>query len=294
MPTSNQIENEIKEASSPDDQIRRKYLSELVEKTGRSAILYYSGWLVGQSNPAYAISDHDKIGLMSACHGIKRDCGLDLILHTPGGDIAATESIVDYLKNMFDDIRVIVPQLAMSAGTMIACSSNTILMGKQSSLGPIDPQIGGIPAHGVIEEFEEAVRQVAAAPATVPIWQVVIGKYPPSFLGKCQKAVQWSENMVRKWLEERMFDGDSDADVKIDKIVQDLASHSNSLNHARHYSAQQCKDLGLKVFMMEDDQKLQDAVLSVHHATMHTISNSSEAPIFKIIENHFGAAMVTT
>ena len=99
---------------------------------------------------------------------------------------------------------------------------------------------------------------------------------------------------MRDWLKDRMFDGDSNAQDKIDKIVKDLASHSNSLNHTRHYSAQQCKNLGLKVSMMEEDQELQDAVLSVHHATMHTISNSSAAPIFKIIENHLGAAMVTT
>jgi len=43
---------------------------------------------------------------MSACNGLEdRSKGLDLILHTPGGDIAATESLVDYLHKMFDDIR---------------------------------------------------------------------------------------------------------------------------------------------------------------------------------------------
>ncbi len=63
-----------------------------------------------------------------------------MILHTPGGDIAATESIVDYLYCMFDkDIRVIVPQISMSAGTMIALASKEIVMGKHSNLGPIDP-----------------------------------------------------------------------------------------------------------------------------------------------------------
>ncbi len=66
----------------------------------------------------------DKNGFMTAINGIDTSKGLDLILHTPGGDTAATESIVDYLWSKFNgDVRCFVPQMAMSAGTMIACSS---------------------------------------------------------------------------------------------------------------------------------------------------------------------------
>jgi ClpP class serine protease len=97
---------------------------------------------------------------MSACHNVEKTKGLDLILHTPGGDLAATESIVNYLKSMFADIRVIVPQLAMSAGTIMACAARSIVMGKQSSLGPIDPQLGGRSAHGILEEFEQAHLEI--------------------------------------------------------------------------------------------------------------------------------------
>ena len=82
---------------------------------------------------------------MNAVYGLDRSKGLDLILHTPGGDLAATESIVTYLKKMFNnDIRAIIPQISMSAGTMIAMSCKEIIMGEQSSLGPIDPQMGGV------------------------------------------------------------------------------------------------------------------------------------------------------
>jgi ClpP class serine protease len=86
---------------------------------------------------------------MLCIHELKRGQGLDLILHTPGGDGAAAESLVDYLRSMFGrDIRAIIPQIAMSAGTMIACSCKTIIMGKQSSLGPVDPQYGAVSAVG--------------------------------------------------------------------------------------------------------------------------------------------------
>lgn len=48
----------------------------------------------------------------------------------------------------------------MSAGTMIACSCKQILMGKHSSLGPVDPHFNGIPAIGVIEEIKKAYQQI--------------------------------------------------------------------------------------------------------------------------------------
>lgn len=49
------------------------------------------------NNPGNAINDKDKAAFMLNVHGLDRSKGLDLILHTPGGDLAATESIVDYL-----------------------------------------------------------------------------------------------------------------------------------------------------------------------------------------------------
>ncbi|MBM6683707.1 ATP-dependent Clp protease proteolytic subunit [Collinsella intestinalis] len=69
-------------------------------------------------------------GFMNAIFGMDREKGLDLILHTPGGEIAAAEAIVNYLRSCFSDITAIIPQLAMSAGTMIACACNQVVMGR--------------------------------------------------------------------------------------------------------------------------------------------------------------------
>ncbi len=96
-------------------------------------IAYYSGFLSKPNIQLLGINDEDMNGFMMAVHGLDRTSGLDLVLHTPGGSIASTESIVNYLQQMFrSDIRVFVPQIAMSAGTMIAmlirgwwCSGNS-------------------------------------------------------------------------------------------------------------------------------------------------------------------------
>ena len=155
MPNWNEVLNEVKAAGSPFDVIRRQHLKALHQKTDRNVVVYYSGWLQKRDVQGVEINDEDKNGLMTVVHRLDRTKGLDLVLHTPGGETAATESIVHYLRAMFGtDIRAFVPQLAMSGGTMIACACREIVMGKPSSLGPIDPHFGGIQAHGVLEEFQ--------------------------------------------------------------------------------------------------------------------------------------------
>lgn len=130
------------------DVIRRKYVRLLHDHTGRNVIAYYSGWLSKPEINGLDINDEDKNGFMMTIHHMDRSKGLDLILHTPGGSVGATESIVDYLHKMFgNNMRAIVPQMAMSAGTMMACSCRVILMAKHSNLGPIDPHLRDVPAY---------------------------------------------------------------------------------------------------------------------------------------------------
>lgn len=293
MPNWEQIGEEIKIESgqSPFDKVRRKYLNSLHVKTGRNVIAYYSGWLQKPNfNEITPIQDNDKNGFMATVHNLDRSKGLDLILHTSGGNVAATESIVDYLYILFGkDIRVIVPQLAMSAGTMIACASKEIIMGKQSNLGPIDPQFGGIPAYGVVEEFERAKVEIKKDPSTIPIWQVILSKYHPSFIGECEKAIEWSKVMVEEWLKKNMFDGDNDADAEVKRIVDGLSDHSQMKTHSRHISKAQCVSMGLKVSDLEIDPELQDIILTIHHSYMHTFSQTGAV---KIIENHAGKAVI--
>lgn len=290
MPNWNEALNDVRARGSGHDVVRRDYLRHLHQVTGRNVIVYYSGWLQKRGLEGVEVNDDDKNGFMTTVNGLDRDRGLDLLLHTPGGDTAATESLVDYLHAIFgNNIRAVIPQLAMSAGTMIACACKEILMGKQSSLGPVDPQLGGIPAHGVIEEFKRAFLEIKDDPTRIPIWQPIIANYRPTLIGECEKAIRWSEQLVREWLFSNMFYGDAEAQQKIDRVWTELGDHALTLSHARHLSAQKCRDMGLNVVSLEDDQELQDAILSVHHACMLTLSAT---PAFKVIENHLGVAFI--
>ena len=295
MPNWKELLEEVKAAGSTHDVVRRKYLQQLYEATGRNVILYYSGWLQKgdlqrQGIGGFSISDADKNGFMTAIHGMDRTKGLDLILHTPGGDAAATESLVGYLRSMFDtNIRAIVPQIAMSAGTMIARACREILMGKHSSLGPIDPQIGGLAAHGVIEEFTNAQKEVASNHALGILWQPIIAKYSPTLIGECQKAIKWAETMVTESLVTGMFKDEANPAAAAERVLNELGSQALTFSHARHISIDKAQTLGLKITALESDQKLQELVLTVHHACVQTLT---ETPALKIIENHMGVAFV--
>lgn len=285
------ILQEIQGTKSQFDSVRLKYLEKLAELTGRNVIAYYSAWLSKQRVPNLDISDVDMTGFMNAVTGLDCSKGLDLILHTPGGDPAATEAIVTYLRQKFsNDIRVIVPQLAMSAGTMLACSGKEIIMGRQSSLGPIDPQFNGIPAYNIKMEFLEAKKDLSENPQNANYWAIKLQQYPAAFMKSAIDAIELSSELLSSWLGTCMFDKEKDAEI-IKKIVDSLNEHESSKVHNRHFSADICKSFGLKIKMMEDDNKLQDAILSLHHAYMLTLESTSSV---KIIENQKGIALISS
>lgn len=287
---NNQIFQGQAMAQQSHDVVRGKYLRLLHELTGRNIIAYYSGWLSKPQIVGLEINDEDKNGFMMAVHKLDRSRGLDLILHTPGGDIASTQSIVDYLRQIFgNNIRAVVPQIAMSAGTIIACSCKEILMGKQSNLGPIDPQVRGVPAYGVIREFKRAIKDIKKDPARAAVWQNIIGKYHPTFLGQCTNAIKWSNDFVREQLTKVMFAGQANAGRKATTIAQQLSNYTKHKTHGRHIHADECKAMGLKIMEIESDQALQDLILTVHHCYMHALMNTTA---IKIIENHLGARLI--
>ncbi|HSV86956.1 MAG TPA: ATP-dependent Clp protease proteolytic subunit [Levilinea sp.] len=76
---------------------------------------------------------------------------IDLILHTPGGLVLASEQIANALSRHPAKVTVFVPHYAMSGGTMIALAANEIVMDENAVLGPVDPQIGQYPAVSILK-----------------------------------------------------------------------------------------------------------------------------------------------
>ena len=295
MPTWNEVDAIILERVSKGesvekacDELRAEYLKNLSDHVSRPVITYYSGFLQKPPHPTMSINDFDMNGFMAVIHNIECDKGLDLVLHTPGGGTEATRALVEYIYSKFGkDIRVIVPQLAMSAGTMIACASNEIIMGKHSSLGPTDPQVNGVPAMGVISEIKKAIEEIRSDPLKQALWQEVFRQLPPAFISSCERSIAGTQKMVEAWLAQNMF-VDRQNPTKVAKLTLDkINSYEDTTEHGHHFLREACIEFGLNVSSLEDDQDLQEHVLSLHHAY---VASFARLRSFKFIENSIGAS----
>ena len=297
MPIWSEILAELHSEPLPDfDGVRRKYLIDLHRHTERNIILYASGWLQRESPPGLvSIGDEDMQAFMEVSQGLESN-HLDLILHSPGGSPEAAEAIVSYLRSRFSHIRVIVPQLAMSAATMIACAADEIVLGKHSFLGPTDPQlllqtslgIRAVPAQAVLDQFDRAQRE-CTDPAKLSAWLPMLSQYGPDLLVQCESALGMSRELVTTWLKTYMFKDKDDRSERAEVISGWLADHQNFKSHSRHVPREDIEEHGLVTTPLEADEKLQDLALSVFHATTHTFTETSAV---KIVESHTGRAFI--
>jgi len=270
----------------PDfDGVRRKYLVALNQLTKRPVILYYTDWF-GKGGPAASITLEDMQGMMEVCKDLDGPV-LDIILHSPGGSAEAVASIVRYLRTKFVDVRVFVPLAAMSAATMWALASNRIVMGKHSQLGPIDPQLVSgafqAPARAILKQFEQA-KEECKDPALLGAWIPILQQYGPALIQQCEAAEALARRLVGEWLEQYMFLGATDAAAKAERAANFFADYETHQSHALGIDREKAREVGLVIEDLETDQNLQDAVLSVHHAAMHTL----QGPAIKLVENHLG------
>ena len=115
MPTWGAILQEIKryheeKGEAPFDPVRRGYLKNLYECTGRNTILYASNWTqpADLSPRLISLTDEDVQAFTTVLPGLKGD-ELDIIVHSPGGSAEAVDVLVIYLRSTFNHIRVIIP-----------------------------------------------------------------------------------------------------------------------------------------------------------------------------------------
>ena len=96
------------------------------------------------------ISIEDSEAVLRAIRLTPPEQPIDLILHTPGGLVLASEQIAKALVEHKGKVTVFIPHYAMSGGTMIALAADEIVMDNNAVLGPVDPQIGGMPAGSIV------------------------------------------------------------------------------------------------------------------------------------------------
>lgn len=215
-----------------------KYLKQIAQLRGdRHVILYASAFLQKPQAPAdrLQITHEDVNAFMSVMYGMTWGKGLTLLLHTPGGVTNAAETLVAYLRSKFTDIEAIVPTYAMSAGTMISLAANRIVMGRQSQLGPIDPQFlmgqRAQSARAIVDQFDQAKKEILQNAAAAGVWFPILQTIGPALLQEARNALDYGERMVAEWLERYMFAGRADAKA----VAMAAAKHFNdAATHKSH------------------------------------------------------------
>ncbi|MBY3989127.1 S49 family peptidase [Rhodococcus fascians] len=252
----------------------------------RNVILYASAFLQKPNVPGASImiTNEDLNGLMSVIYGMDCTKGLTLILHTPGGVTNAAESIVSYIREKFTDVEVIIPAFAMSAGTMISLSAERVVMGRQSQLGPIDPQMGvgaggSVSARAVTEQFDRAKAEVMADVAAAHVWAPIVQSLGPALLQEAQNALDYSERMVARWLTKGMFRDEVDAVSKGNRIAHHFNDASTHKSHGRRIDRQEAREQGVVVEDLEDSQALQEQVLTAYHLMTITFDQTSSVKL---------------
>jgi hypothetical protein len=285
------------EAEPNFDDFRAKYIARLHDLTHRAVIVYGSAWLqrVGQQDANFLVQPGDVHALMEACYQVP-ERELDLVIHSPGGSGTAAEQMIDYLRTQFDYIRA-----------MLALGCDEIVMGNHSELGPIDPQIaipvpGGYrfaPAIAILRDFARAQAEIAANVKALSVWTPILHSYAGGLIEVCRQQISFSQDVVARWLERYML-AHPEAGIppaEREATARRIAAHFGSeesydrlREHGRPIRLEELEALGgLRIRRLEDDDALQDAVLSVFHAFDITIG---ARPVSKIVENHLGKRYV--
>ena len=261
-------------------------------RSGRNVIFYASAFLQkpGAPPPSLQLTHEEINGFMSVMYGMDWSKDLTLILHTPGGVTNAAETVVAYLWSKFKFIEVIVPAFAMSAGTMMALGSNRVVLGRQSQLGPIDPQLPVlgrfVSGRAVVEQFERAKQEILQNLATAHVWAPILQSLGPSLVQEAQNAIDYGELMVRGWLSQRMFATIENSAQKAAHVAKHFNDASRHKSHGRRIDRNEAAAQGVIVEELEADQQLQEEVLTAYHLVTMLFEKS---PASKLLASNAGS-----
>jgi ATP-dependent protease ClpP protease subunit len=217
--------------------------------------------------PGSSISSFDIPPFADLLHDIQKGDSLDLVLQTPGGDVDQAERIVMMCRKKIGEgvpFRVIVPDSAKSAGTLIALASDEIIMGFCSELGPIDPVITVTTANGEnmtrpaqsfldgLAEIVQSVGEASLSPAYFPL----LDKLDPALIDFCKKAIQRSERFASEFLKKYMLANDH---VKADEVARILNDSHAHLSHGAVIDAEKATSFGLNVQYLAPENDLWQA-----------------------------------
>ncbi len=267
--------------------VHHDLVARLERLQNRNLITYTSFF----GHPAGIIDDQDPhwIETMLQSIDLSRYPGtLDLMINSPGGSPTAAEKVVQTCRAYAESFRVIVPQSAMSAATMIAMGADEIVMTATSELGPIDPQMiqplpngQGIlrPAKAFIDAYLDLVNKIQEAirekQPPHPFFELLKTIDPP-WIQVCVRARDLAETIAKGFLSKWMLNGKSE--VEIEKVVTHFLTEGEEGSHGRSIRAEKARAFGLeKVTTIETGSDLWKALWELNERCLCYVQGATLA-----------------
>jgi len=257
---NNFISNLLAPGSSIDGQLlsnlRQAVYAEIEAIRGRPLIVYAAKFQAQPGAPiAIDVTDVDAFTDLVSSFGPEIQ-EIDVLIHSPGGDPAATERIVNILRTRFVKVHFLIPHSAYSAATMLALSGNTIVLHPSGTLGPIDPQINGVPARAIRRGFDKVKDTIKnEGPEALPAYIPLIEKHSLELLEICEDSEKLSKELVTDWLLKYMFNGDTNKEEQIGEAVLYFSDYDTHLIHSRPLSIDKLRQFNLQLSLADGELK---------------------------------------
>lgn len=208
--------------------------------------------------PQASINRDDTLGFVDLLHNTVLNEDLDLLLHTPGGNVDAAEKLINLIhtKVGIGTLRVIVPDFAKSAGTLMALGANKIVMSDSSELGPIDPQIPFDDGHDnrinhSVLCFLDAYERYSEALKLNPndaVARMMLAKLHPATVRMFEtvrdRARSFAETQLKRWMFQK-------TNGNFSKTAEALIDTTRWQSHGQMIGFYEAKDIGLEVEYMD-------------------------------------------
>ena len=229
------------QANHADRYLRQEVVRRIESQTDTRLICYVSGDECG-------IDHHDVMPFVDLLHHVAPGNDVDLLLHTGGGSIDSAEKLVKMVRSRTQtaSFRVIVPNFAKSAGTVMVLGADSVLMSDMSELGPIDPQVllsdGWRSAQNYLDAYETHAQTLDKEPGNIAA-RLMIDALDPVTLKMCEKAKDRARQSAESLLKQGMFRDSGNWTMAADELLDTTRWQS----HSQMISWEDARDLKLVV-----------------------------------------------
>lgn len=274
-----------------------------IEKIRKRPLLCYMANVVNNTFQApISIDEKDDLPFKEMISTIPAEIkDIDLLIVTSGGSGNQVAKFVDRLRPRFESVNFVIPNIAMSAGTILAMSGDNIIMTNSSYIGPIDPQVPNqegryVAAQSITTLIEEIQKrgEINLKKGMAPDWTdlEILRRIDPKDIGAAENASRFSEELVENYLYNYKFKywlthsttgedvTDEERKQRAKEISKDLCRHSLWKSHARGITRDDAwKLLKLRITPAEETEGLDRAIARLWALMYYVFENS---PVYKV------------